>query len=99
MLFESYSSIYIICCMYVLPLFLSLYIIGHSFIQNHIDTEKLTSSLRIACHHPGGKKSMSPGCRTVYPASDIALRAKSGKSTALVGEKTSMRDVLQSKVS
>lgn len=31
--------------------------------QNHIDTEKLVSSLRIACHHPGGKNNKSPGSR------------------------------------
>lgn len=29
-----------------------------------MDTEQLLSSLRIACHQPGGKKSISPASRT-----------------------------------
>ena len=34
-------------------------------IQNQKETEKLVDSLRIECHHPGGKKSRSPGLRVM----------------------------------
>ena len=68
--------------------------------QNHIETEKLIPSLFIACHHPGGKNSKSPGSKVTDSAqgtarsqnrgySDLLSEASSGDDT-----RTSTREVL-----
>ena len=44
-----------------------------------MDTEKLVSSLRIACHHPGGKNNRSPGSSVTDIAEGTAWLQKSGK--------------------
>jgi hypothetical protein len=36
--------------------------------QNHIESDRLTASLLMACHHPGGKNKRSPGPMTVVMA-------------------------------
>lgn len=65
-----------------------------------METEKLVSSLRIACHHPGGKNNKSPGLSVTVVAWDTACSQKSGNSGLLAatpsGEvgNTSTRDVL-----
>lgn len=68
-----------------------------ALLQYHIDTEMLTSSLRMACHHPGGKRSKSPGCRVTHWADDGTTRSwNSGNVSsgcAVVEEKTSTREV------
>lgn len=62
--------------------------------QNHIDTEKLFSSLRIACHHPGGKKSKSPGSSVALIAFGATFSQKSGSCPGTGVAKTSTQDVL-----
>lgn len=60
--------------------------------QNHIETEKLISSLLNACHQPGGKNSKSPGSSVADIAAGTTSFQNSGKSSP--GENTSMREVL-----
>jgi hypothetical protein len=65
-------------------------------VQNHIDTEKLVLSLRIACHQPAGKNRMSPGCSVALIALGTMSRANAGcvDSETSRGANTSRRDVL-----
>jgi len=65
-------------------------------VQNHIETEKLTVSLLIACHHPGGKKSMSPGPSTEHIAYGTTSFLNSPRPSASESDcaKTSRREVL-----
>lgn len=64
-----------------------------------METEKLTDSLRIACHQPGGKKSISPSSKTALIATGTTVLENSHSLSASwerVGENTSRRDVLLS---
>ena len=49
--------------------------------HHHMETEKLTSSLRNACHQPGGKKSKSPGSSVAVIASGITSSQNRGNSS------------------
>ena len=64
--------------------------------HHHIETEKLTSSLRKACHQPGGKKSKSPGSSVAVMASGTTSFQKRGNSSDVSVVKTSTREVLES---
>lgn len=63
-----------------------------------MDTEKLFSSLRIACHHPGGKNNKSPGSNVALIAFEGTFSQKSGcavtSDPGTEAAKTSTRDVL-----
>ena len=58
--------------------------------QNHIDTEKLVSSLRKACHQAGGKNNRSPASSVTHMASGTTRFAKDGYLSSEASEKTSI---------
>lgn len=60
--------------------------------QNHIESEKLVLSLLIACHHPGGKNSMSAGFSTAVIDRGSTFSTKSGSLCS--GANTSISEVL-----
>ena len=62
--------------------------------QNHIDTEKLISSLLMACHQPGGKNKTSPGSSVALNASGTASLQNKGNLTLFRSENTSTCAVL-----
>lgn len=62
--------------------------------HHHMETEKLTSSLRNACHHPGGKKSKSPGSSVAVMASGTTSFQNLGNSLDVSAAKTSTFEVL-----
>ena len=62
--------------------------------QNHIDTEKLISSLFMACHQPGGKNRTSPGSSVVLNASGTASLQNKGNLFLFWSENTSTCAVL-----
>ena len=62
--------------------------------HHHMETEKLTSSLRKACHQPGGKKSKSPGSSVAIMASGATSSQNRGNSSDELVAKTSTREVL-----
>lgn len=65
--------------------------------QNQKEKEKLVVSLLMACHQPGGKKSMSPGPNVAVIAAGMTLCTKSGYSCRwCASAKTSTLDVLPS---
>lgn len=64
--------------------------------HHHMETEKLTSSLRNACHHPGGKKSKSPGSSVAVMASGTTSFQNPGNSLDVSAAKTSTFEVLDS---
>ena len=61
---------------------------------HHMETEKLTSSLRNACHQPGGKKSKSPGSSIAVIASGTTSFQNWGNSSDGSTAKTSTWEVL-----
>lgn len=66
-------------------------------LQNHIDTEKLVDSVRIACHQPGGKNNISPSSRTALIAAGFTFSMNSCSHLREEEEaKTSKRAVLLS---
>jgi hypothetical protein len=62
--------------------------------HHHMETEKLTSSLRNACHQPGGKKSKSPGSSVAVIASGTTSSQNRGNSSDGCLVKTSTWEVL-----
>jgi len=62
-----------------------------------MDTEMLISSLRIACHQPGGMDSVSPGSSTQHMDWGSTLSRNNGCIVA-VSEKMSRDDVFSSEV-
>ena len=62
--------------------------------HHHMETEKLTSSLRNACHQPGGKKSKSPGSSVAAMASGTTSSQNRGNSSEGRAAKTSTWEVL-----
>ena len=61
--------------------------------HHHMETEKLTSSLRNACHQPGGKKSKSPGSSVAVIASGTTSSQNRGNLSESAA-KTSTWEVL-----
>ena len=52
--------------------------------QNHIDTEKLVSSLRMPCHHPAGIYNRSPATNVQLIARGVTSFQNSGCCASLV---------------